>query len=301
VKPIVIAHRGASGYRPEHTLAAYWLAIRQGADYIEPDLVATRDGVLVAQHESEISSTTDVASRPEFTGRRRRQTIDGTEFDGWFTEDFTLAELGTLRARERMPGIRPLNTRWDGRWSIPTFDDVLDLAERASRRYGRPIGVYPETKHPAHFRALGLPLEEPLAAALADHPAVPAFVQSFEAAGLRRLRALSGAPLVRLVAASDAVDVAAIADHADAIGAEKDLVIPRDGSGRLAAPTGLVEGAHAAGLAVHAWTFRAERAFLPAGLDPVGELAAFAATGLDGIFTDHPDIAVRALSRRGGS
>jgi glycerophosphoryl diester phosphodiesterase len=297
VKPIVIAHRGASGYRPEHTLAAYWLAVRQGADYIEPDLVATRDGVLVARHENEISSTTDVADHPEFARRHRRQTIDGTEVEGWFTEDFTFAELRSLRARERLPDLRPANTRWDGRCPIPTFEEVLALAERASRRVGRSIGVYPETKHPTHFRRMGLPLEEPLAAALAAHPGVPAFVQSFEASSLRRLQALIGSPLVQLVGGREAVDVADVARYADAIGVDKALVIPRSDEGRLAAPTALVTEAHAAGLAVHAWTFRAEPTFLPAGLDAAEEIDAFAAAGLDGIFTDHPDIAVRALSR----
>ncbi|MGH3813719.1 MAG: glycerophosphodiester phosphodiesterase family protein, partial [Pseudonocardiaceae bacterium] len=167
--PLVIAHRGASGYRPEHTLGAYRLAIRMGADYIEPDLVSTRDGVLVARHENEISGTTDVAAHPEFADRRTTKTVDGQEITGWFTEDFTLAELKTLRARERLPDVRPDNTRYDGLYEVPTFDGVLELAEEESRRRGSLVGVYPETKHPTYFDSVGLSLEEPLARALTEH------------------------------------------------------------------------------------------------------------------------------------
>ena len=290
---IVIAHRGASGYRPEHTLAAYRLAIRQGADFIEPDLVSTGDGVLVARHENELSATTDVAAHPGFAARRTTRSIDGVEAEGWFSEDFTLAELRTLRARERQPGLRPHNAAWDGRLGIPTFDEIVELAARAGRRLGRPVGVYPETKHPGHFRAMGLGLEEPLVAALDGRDDLPAFVQSFDPESLRRLRALTKRPLVLLVAA--ALDPAAVGARADALGVAKDLVIPRDAAGRLASPTTLVAEAHAAGLLVHAWTFRAEAVFLPAGTALAEELQAFAAAGVDGVFSDHPDLAVRAL------
>src|SRR5689334_13838056 len=158
----VFAHRGASGYRPEHTLAAYALAIQLGADYIEPDLVSTKDGLLVARHENEIGGTTDVAQHPEFADRRTTRTIDGRAVTGWFTEDFTLDELRTLRAKERLPQVRPGNTRYDGRFEVPTFDEVLRLAKDESRRTGRTIGVAPETKHPTYFDSIGLSLEEPL-------------------------------------------------------------------------------------------------------------------------------------------
>ena len=187
--PIVIAHRGASALRPEHTLAAYGLAIELGADFIEPDVVATRDGRLVARHENEISGTTDVADRPEFAGRRTVKVIDGREKDGWFTEDFTLAELRTLRARERLPELR--GTAFDGRFEIPTLEEIVALAAASG------VGVYPETKHPSYFASIGLALEEPLLAALAGFEG-PVFIQSFEAGNLRELRERTRHPLVRL-------------------------------------------------------------------------------------------------------
>ena len=164
--PTVIAHRGASALRPEHTLAAYQQAIDDGADIIEPDLVITRDGVLVARHENAIAilnadgtvkeATTDVADRPEFAGRKTTRTIDGQTITGWFTEDFTLAEIKTLRARERIPAVRPANLAFDGRFAIPTLQEVIDLAKAQSARTGRTIGIYPETKHPTYFRTIGL-------------------------------------------------------------------------------------------------------------------------------------------------
>ncbi|HZN25274.1 MAG TPA: glycerophosphodiester phosphodiesterase family protein, partial [Burkholderiales bacterium] len=171
--PLVIGHRGASGYVPEHTLAAYAMAILQGADYVEPDLVITKDGVLVARHENEIGGTTDIAARPEFASRKTTKMIDGVKIEGWFTEDFTLAELKTLRAKERIPQVRPANTRFDGMFEIPTLEEVLALVQsfneqRRSLAHGKEmrnvkvIGVYPETKHPTYFQQIGLPLEEPL-------------------------------------------------------------------------------------------------------------------------------------------
>jgi glycerophosphoryl diester phosphodiesterase len=285
--PVVIAHRGASAHRPEHTLAAYELAIALAADFIEPDVVATRDGHLVARHENEISGTTDVAARPEFADRRAVKDIDGRSREGWFTEDFTLAELRTLRARERLPELR--GTAYDARFGIPTLEEVVALAARSG------VGVYPETKHPSYFAALGLALEAPLLAVL-DGFEGPVFIQSFEAGNLRALRSRTDHPLVRLTVGAPP-DVAEIAEYAHAIGPHKDQVIPRDGDGRLGAPTTLVADAHAAGLLVHPWTFRPEPEFLPAGLDGDAELDAFLALGVDGVFADDPGAAVAARNR----
>lgn len=330
--PVIIGHRGASGYVPEHTLASYFLAIQQGADFVEPDLVSTRDGVLVARHENEIGGTTDVAARPEFAERRTTKVIDGTAVEGWFTEDFTLGELKTLRARERIAELRPANARFDGQFEIPTFDEILDLvhgadvvrAHSARARHEpspRRIGVYPETKHPSYFAGIGLALEEPLLAALARHGYedrdAPIFIQSFETANLQQLRGLTEIPLVQLVAASGAPfdwvtagdprnyagmvtrrGLAQVAGYADAVGVEKTLVIPRTAQGTLGSPTALVGDAHAEGLLVHAWTFRAENHFLPVPLrrganpfdlgDLGGELGPYLKAGLDGVFIDQP-------------
>src|SRR5688572_4699697 len=285
--PIVIAHRGASAHRPEHTLAAYELAIELGADFIEPDVVATRDGQLVARHDNEISGTTDVADRPECSDRRTAKQVDGKRLEGWFSEDFTLAELRTLRARERLPELR--GTTHDGRFGIPTLDEVVALAASAG------VGVYPETKHPTYFASLGLPLEPPLLAALEGFGG-PVFIQSFEAANLRALRGTH--PLVRLTSGPPP-DIAEIATYADAIGPHKDQLIPRDGDGRLGEPTTVVAEAHTAGLLVHPWTFRPEPAFTPAGLDGDEELDTFLALGVDGVFADDPGAAVAARSRTG--
>jgi glycerophosphoryl diester phosphodiesterase len=329
--PLVIGHRGASGYRPEHTLASYELAARTGADFIEPDLVTTSDGVLVARHEPEIGGTTDVADRAEFAGRRTTKTIDGVEYTGWFTEDFTLAELRTLRAVERIPEARQENTVYDGRYGIPTLAEVLELRERLSRELRREIGVYPETKHPTYFAGIGLPLEPALVTALRDarldRRTAPVFVQSFETTNLRALASELDVPLVALIAGSGApADLVAAGDprtfadlvtpegladlatFAAGIGPDKNLVVGRDATGALAGPTGLVEAAHAAGLLVHPYTFRNENQFLPADLrrgssptdwgDPFAEYAAFFAAGVDGLFSDHPDTAVAARALR---
>ncbi|MDG4763590.1 glycerophosphodiester phosphodiesterase [Solwaraspora sp. WMMD406] len=325
--PLVIAHRGASGYRPEHTLAAYQLAIRQGADYIEPDLVPTADGVLVARHENEISGTTDVADRAEFADRRTTKTIDGVSVTGWFTEDFTLAELRTLRALERLPQVRPTNTVFDGQFPVPTLQEIIDLARTESRRLGRTIGIYPETKHPTYFQSIGLPLEEPLVATLRRNRLTSrtdaVFIQSFETANLRKLSRMTDVRLVQLLNSSGRpydftvdgdprtyADLATpaglrwIAGYADGVGPNKDLIVPRDATGRLRTPTTLIRDAHRARLVVHAWTFRAENQFLPAdhriGTDPTarGDITAeyelFYGLGLDGVFADHPDTAVAA-------
>ena len=313
-KPLVIAHRGASGERPEHTLAAYELAIVQGADFIEPDLVATRDGVLVARHENEISGTTDVAAHPEFAARKTTKTIDGQTVTGWFTEDFTLAELKTLRARERLPQLRPQNVQYDGQFAIPTFAEVVALAKANG------VGVYPETKHPSYFRSLGLPLEPPLLRELTaagwTSRSDPVFIQSFEAGNLKALRGQTQLRLIQLIDSGTSAEghsydamltpagLAAIARYADGIGPAKDRLIPRDGNGLLLEPTSVVADAHKAGLAVHPWTFRAENYFLPAAMrseggpaahgDLAAELRLFYALGVDGVFSDFPGIAARA-------
>ena len=315
--PIVIAHRGASGHRPEHTLAAYALAIDMGADFVEPDLVRTKDGVLVARHENEIGGTTDVARK--FPERRTTKTVDGVAVTGWFVEDFTLAELKTLRAVERLPFRSHAH---DGEEPVPTFEEVLALVERRSRETGRRIGVYPETKHPSYFRALGLPIEEPLVAALKAHgldrPDAPVFVQSFETANLRRLRGMTRAPLVQLMQAGGApwdrregpdattyaamatpAGLAAVRRYADAVGVEKVMVQPVAADGSLGTPTSLVADAHAAGLRVHVWTLRSDSTFLPRGYggNPAAEWRRFASLGVDGIFGDFPDVGARALGR----
>ena len=299
---IVIAHRGASGERPEHTLASYRLAIEQGADYIEPDLVMTRDGVLIARHENEIGGTTDVAAHPRFAARRRSQLIDGETTTGWFTEDFTLAEIKTLRARERLPELRPQNSAYDGRLEVPTFDEILQLAAVANRGRGTGprVGVYPETKHPAHFRALGLPLERPLLEALGRHGlgdrGSPVFIQSFDPANLRMLRGMTALPLVQLLERALG-DLAEVAGYADAIGIAKALATPQG-----------VREAHRCRLAVHAWTFRAENEFLPedlrVGSSPAGhgrlaeEIGRYLAIGIDGFFTDFPAIGVQVRDQK---
>ncbi len=323
-EPLVIGHRGASGYRPEHTLEAYRLAAEQGADYIEPDLVITRDGVLVARHENEIGGTTDVADHPEFADRRTTKVIDDVPLTGWFTEDFTLAELKTLRAKERIPQLRPRNTEFDGRYEIPTFQEVLDLRKRLSKRLGREIGVSPETKHPTYFRTIGLPLEEPLVRTLTrsglNRKKAPVFVQSFETGNLRALDDELKVPLVQLLGGRNAKPVgdsrtyaqlatpaglADIDEYADGVGPSKDYVVPRKPDGSSGAPTSFVGDAHAAGLVVHPYTFRRENAFLPLELrssaDPAGigdlasELRQFFALGVDGVFTDNPDVAADVL------
>jgi len=294
---IVIAHRGASGERPEHTIESYRLAIEEGADYIEPDLVMTRDGVLIARHENEIGGTTDVAQHPEFAARHRTQVIDGETMTGWFTEDFTLAEIKTLRARERLPELRPQNCAFDGRCMIPTFDDILQLADEANRQRAASarIGVYPETKHPAHFAALGLAQEQAVLDTLQRHGYLadgsPVFIQSFDARNLRQLRGMTRLPLVQLLE-HDLGDLGEIARYADAIGIAKSLATPNG-----------VRRAHAAKLKVHVWTFRAENEFLPGDLrigaaaaahgDLDAEILRFLDRGIDGFFVDFPAVGVR--------
>jgi glycerophosphoryl diester phosphodiesterase len=296
-RPTIIAHRGASGHRPEHTLEGYRLAAQMGADYIEPDLVSTRDGVLIARHENEIGATTDVADR--FPERKRTVTVDGQSVTGWFTEDFTLAEIKTLRARERL-AFR--SHAYDGQFQIPTFDEVVTLAEDLGRAQGRQLGVYPETKHPTYHRSIGLPLEDALVAVLERHGwnrrDAPVFVQSFEAGSLRTLRVKSPVRLIQLLEAGVPPNDAKLADigsYADGIGPHVRLVVP----GEYQGPTDLVTRAHAAGLLVHVWTLRSEPVFLSPryGGDPEAEYRHLRDLGVDGLFTDFPDVATSALAR----
>ncbi|QEE26156.1 glycerophosphodiester phosphodiesterase [Rhodanobacter glycinis] len=329
----VIAHRGASALRPEHTLAAYMQAILDGADWVEPDLVMTRDGVLVARHENAIGGTTDVVTHPAFAARRTRKSIDGVMVDDWFVEDFTLAELKTLRARERLPALR--GTRFDGQFAIPTFTEIVELVARESAVRGRRIGLIPEIKHGTYFQGIGLPMEDVLLDALAAHAYThtsPVEIQSFEIGNLRYLRERLGAQHanVRLLQLIDAADmqpfdvVAAggaqryadmvtpaglrdIAGYADAIGPSTRAVIPLDPGGRLMPPTTLVRDAHAAGLEVHVWTFRPEQQFMardfwcdddPATRNAAGSIAeirAYLDAGIDAFFSDDPGLGRMAV------
>lgn len=333
--PLVIAHRGASGERPEHTMGAYRLAIAQGANFIEPDLVMTRDGHLICRHENEISGTTDIADRREFADRRVTKSIDGQEVQGWFTEDFTLAELRTLFCKERLPELRPDNVQYDGQEPIPTFEEVFALARDESARLGRTIGLYPEMKHPTHFLQAGLSMPDALRAFLQanglDRREAPVFVQCFEEAALRSLRlqgvrarlvflvAAEGGPYDRIMAQRPrayaeylAAPMNELREFCDGLGVEKSLVLPVGPDGAFGPPSDIVERAHEASMLVHAWTFRAENYFLPPSLrrgdpsaadymrrhgDLAAEIRSFVATGIDGIFTDFPALAAAALAR----
>jgi glycerophosphoryl diester phosphodiesterase len=315
--PLVIGHRGAAGHRPEHTVGSYELAIAYGVDFIEPDLVSTRDGVLIARHENDISGTTDVAQK--FPERKTTKTIDGKPIDGFFTEDFTLAEIKTLRAKERLPF---RNQGWNGVYEIPTFQEVIDLAKRKSQETGRVIGIYPETKHSTYFRSIGLALEPPLLKTLEANGYVtasaPVFIQSFEVQNLKDLSKLTKVRLIQLmednrlqpydfVVAGDRrtygdlqtpAALAEIATYAQGIGPFKRSIVPQGADKALLPPTSLVADAHQAGLLVHPYTFRDEPEFLAAEyrLDPVKEYLQFFALGVDGVFSDFGDTAVRARS-----
>ena len=317
-RPIVIAHRGASGLRPEHTPSAYRLAIDQGADFIEPDLCFTKDGHMVVRHENEIGGTTNIAEHPEFADRKATKVVDGEKIEGWFTEDFTLAELKTLRARERLPKLRPESAKFDGTDAIATFEEVVALARSESKRVGRTIGTYPEMKHPSYFAGLGMAFEPRLAAKLKalglDSPTAPVFVQCFEVQPLKAIRLLTKAPLIQLVSSgggpadqrdvtyrdmTSAAGLKAIATYANGVGPEWIMVVPT-ADGGLGAPTSLVADAHAAGIAVHPWTVRAENYFLPPklriGTDPAAHgdvdavYRALFAAGVDGLFSDFPGL-----------
>ena len=311
-EPLIIAHRGASGERPEHTLAAYELAIDLGADFIEPDLVVTKDLQLVVRHENELSGTTDVASREEFEHLRREKTIDGQRVAGWFAEDFTLAELRTLRVRERVGNIRPANTRYNGLYQIPTFAEVVQLVRAKGEERGRTVGLYPELKHPTFLlEAEGIDMVDLLLRELRDlgiEPGDPLFIQCFEVGTLKRLDQRSDYKLVQLIAPEggpvdepemryaemlSAQGLEEIAAYADGIGPWLGYVLDTE----TMQPTALVAEAHAAGLKVHPWTLRKENGFLPSALQdnggPSGDgqylllWQAALASGADGYFTDN--------------
>ncbi|NHZ62444.1 glycerophosphodiester phosphodiesterase [Massilia genomosp. 1] len=296
-QPTVTGHRGASALRPEHTLASYQKAIEDGADIVEPDLVATKDGVLVARHENEISGTTNVSAMPQFASRKATKTIDGIPVTGWFTEDFTLAELKTLRAKERIPANRPLNAAYDGQFEVPTLQEVIDLVKKESGARNKTIGIYPETKHPSYFKSIGLPLEKRLVDLLVANgyhgKDAAVYLQSFEVANLKELRKLTDMRIVQLIdnpanppAANGAprnapydfvaagskstykdlvtpAGLKEIATYADVVSPYKEVIMPRTAANELAAPTSFVADAHAAGLKVHTWTLRPENPFLP--------------------------------------
>lgn len=335
-KVLVIGHRGASALRPEHTLASYGKAIADGADFIEPDLVMTRDGVPVARHENEISGTTDVAQHPEFASRKTTKTIDGHPVSGWFTEDFTLAELKTLRARERLPEFR--STVYDGQFQIPTLDEIIDFVATESATQGRVIGIIPEIKHGTYFQKAGLPMEDRVLAILAAHAytrTAPVEIQSFEIANLRYLRGKLGRahPNIHLLQLLDDADehpydvvvaggklsygdmmtpkgLRDIATYADAIGPNIRAIIPLAADGTLGKPTSLVHDAHAAKLELHPYTFRPENHFQAKnfwqGSDPktfneagsVAEIRAYLAAGIDAFFTDDPALGRKAVDGR---
>jgi len=332
---LVFGHRGASALRPEHTLASYAKAIADGADYIEPDLVCTKDGVLVARHENNIIQTTDVASRSEFASRKTNKTVDGQAQEGWFVEDFTLAELKTLRAIERLPMLRPHNAAMNGQFDIPTWEEIIDFTAAESAARGRPVGLVPELKHSTYFAGLGLPLEDRFLATLGSHDYTrrcPLEIQSFEIANLKYLRTKLGRPanirLMQLVepAAGKPADVvkagagpsyadmvtpaglAQVARYADVIAPPTRAIIPLGTDNKLGTPTSLVADAHKAGLFVHIWTFRPENYFLAAdfrsGSDPafrnedgsIREMQAYIRAGIDGFFSDDPGLGKRALA-----
>lgn len=295
--PIVIAHRGASAYRPEHSLEAYALAISQGADVIEPDLVVTKDGVLVARHERYLSGTTDVSQRPEFASRKRFDAFiekdEGRRLEDWWVEDFTLAELKTLRAVQPRAG---RSKDFDGLYEVPTFAEVLALAQQMSTASGRPIGVYPETKHPDYFASIGLDFEKPLLGALQRYEAGPVFIQSFVPDILKRLKGKTQAKLVQLVenrGGSPSVPLVDIARYADGVGPDKTLVTD-----------GYLRDAHGLGLFVHPWTYRLDApppGGFPIGGDGVAEMTAAFESGVDGLFTDFPDAGLDARTRAGAA
>ena len=329
--PLVLAHRGASGYRPEHTIAAYKLAIKQCADYIEPDLMTTKDGVLVDRHEPEIGGTTDVSNRPEFADRKTTKQLDGKPLTGWFAEDFTLAELRTLRAKERLPELRPRNTRYDGLYQVPTFEEVLKLRAKSRTCAGKPLGVIPEIKHSTFFRKQGFDMEAKTVAMLRkfglDSRRDPVVIQSFEVYNLVRLNWLTKVRLVQLInckgspydataaglpltyaSMSTALGLRFVSLYADQVAFCKDLMIPKRADGSLGTPTPVIRDAHRAGLTVVGWTFRRENSFLPLEFqssknpaDPgnlVGESRVFLKAGVDQIFTDNPDLGVAAVKGR---
>ena len=358
--PIVIGHRGASGYRPEHTLAAYRLAIAQGANYIEPDLVMSKDGALLARHEPMLArvdlnpdgslkylngvpvlnrtdTSTNVWQLPQYAGRLTVKTLDSTKGGGWWAEDFTAAELrADIRAQERLRDLGVANNRYNDQEVIPRLQEVIDLAKSESTRLGRTVGIYPETKHPTYFAAVAatngvMRMEDRLVSILhanyGNVASAPVYIQSFEVSNLQYVNTQTNIRTVQLLSGGGrpydftvAGDTRSYADlakaagldfidgYADGIGANTNLMIPLV-NGRLGTPTTLVADAHARGLEVHGWTFRAENIFLPNEFDSSsnpaeagnlkGQIQAFTALGMDGLFTDQPDIGVSAVPEPG--
>jgi glycerophosphoryl diester phosphodiesterase len=331
----LFAHRGASALRPEHTLAAYTLAMHQGADYIEPDLVCTKDGVLVARHENNLTETTDVSKRGEFAPKKTTKTIDGVTQQGWFVEDFTLSELKQLRAVERLPMVRVANTAYDGFYQIPTLEEIIELVAAESAATGRVIGLVPELKHSSYHSSIGLPVEERLINVLDSHAysrSAPLEIQSFEVSNLKVLRSLLGrrdnlrimqlvdAPTSRpgdMIAAGASTTYAdlvtpqglkAISQYADVVAPNTRMVIPLGADQRLAKPTRLVADAHEAGLLVHTWTFRPENRFLAAEFrsnagenarhdkGSLAEIQTYLAAGIDGFFSDDSALGSKAIN-----
>ncbi|MFF0149264.1 glycerophosphoryl diester phosphodiesterase [Amycolatopsis sulphurea] len=326
--PVIVGHRGAPGYRPEHTLASYELAWRMGVDFVDVDLVPTKDGQLVARHEPEIGGTTDVADHPEFAARKTTKVIDGTKMTGWFTEDFTLAELKTLFAKERIPQNRPNNQLYNGRFRIATYQEVLDDARRLGRELHRTLGTYPEVKHSTYFSSIGNPTEPKLVDLLnrngLNRPNAPVAIQSFEVSNLQALHREVKVPLLQLSSATGApadwvakgdkrtyadlvspAGLREVAKYAAYLGPEKAQIIPLDSKGNLGTPTSLISDAHRVGLKVQPYTFRNENPFLPANLrssdspaafgNVFAEEAAFFQAGVDGFFADQPDTALESL------
>lgn len=319
-KPLIIGHRGACGYRPEHTLASYELAIEMQADYIEPDLVSTKDGVLIARHENDITETTNVADQPEYANRNTTKKIDGRTVTGWFTEDFTLKEIKTLWAKERLPF---RNHSYDNQFKIPTLQEIIDLVKHKSSEVGRPIGIYPETKHPTYFKSINLPLEELLVNILNKNGYssnnAKIFIQSFEVDNLKQLKQLTDLPLIQLLGEEkmqpydffikndqrtygdliNPKELEKIAEYADGIGVDKRLVIPATVEKRLKPATNLIADAHAVNLKIHAWTFRNEKQYLAPNYQnqPQTEYEQFFQLGIDGVFSDFPDLAFTVRER----
>lgn len=332
-RALVIGHRGASALRPEHTLASYAKAIADGADFIEPDLVPTKDGVLISRHENEIGGTTDVAAHPQFASRKATRTIDGQTITGWFSEDFTLAELKTLRARERLPQLR--STAFDGQFQIVTLEEIIDFTAAEAAARGRVIGLIPEIKHPSYFQQRGQAMEAKVLATLQAHAytrSAPVVIQSFEISNLKQLHALLGSDhrniqLLQLIGAPDERpgDVLAaggsltyadmltpaglgeVASYAQILGPNLRSIIALDAQQHLGTPSSLVGDAHAAGLKVMPYTFRPENYFLPGdkrqGDAPttrheagsIAEMRAFLDAGIDGLFTDDPALGRAAV------
>lgn len=323
--PLIVGHRGACGYRPEHTIESYVLAARLGADSLEPDLVMTADGELICRHEAELSRTTDVASRPEFAALRTVKCIDGHQVTGWFAEDFSLTQIKTLWATERLRELRASNTTYHGRCRVATFTELLEVRAQVSRELDRAIGLSVELKDSARYREMGMDLEAAVTAALRAAGlaggSIPVFLQSFHLHSLIRLReefatSLSLIYLIEnggrpagLAGRSDrhtyddllsSRGLKVLSSWVDGIGPGKQRIFPRRPNGTLGMPTRLVPDAHEAGLVVHAWTFRAENCFLPEDLrrrgrdadwgDVLGEMRRFLQAGVDALICDQPDV-----------